>query len=240
MRKRKAVYWLAAAVFLMGLLFCMKPGPLSAWSAFDRLPGVQSSDGGEAADFAGRQEQKKICLTFDDGPHPLYTPPLLDGLKERNVKATFFLTGQNAAAYPELVKRMAEEGHVIGNHTYHHVSLKEVGGERFREEIVSTNEVLEELSGTEIEFIRPPYGVWDKRYEKELGMIPVMWNVDPLDWCRSNVQGIVQDVLKGAEENAVILMHDQYPSSVTAALSAVDALQKQGYEFVTVEQILFD
>ena len=97
-----------------------------------------------------------------------------------------------------------------------------------------------EITGEEVEFVRPPYGSWDKSLETELTMLPVLWTIDPMDWCSSNVSGIVKKVTGKAKENAVILMHDEYSSSVTAALEIVDTLQKQGYEFVTVDELLLD
>ncbi|MCM1268031.1 MAG: polysaccharide deacetylase family protein [Bacteroidales bacterium] len=185
-------------------------------------------------------EHTKIALTFDDGPDPVYTPQLLDGLKEREAKATFFLMGKQAESYPELVKRIREEGHLIGNHTYSHLQLNKNNREAFKAELVKTNELLLEITGEETAFVRPPYGSWDKELETELTMLPVLWTIDPLDWCSDNVQGIVKKVTDRAEENAIILMHDAYPSSVTAALEIVDLLEKQGYEFVTVDEIILN
>lgn len=183
---------------------------------------------------------KKIALTFDDGPHPYYTEQLLDGLKERGARASFFVMGKQAEAYPELILRMQTEGHLIGNHTYSHMQLGKGNRETFKSELIKTNELLSGITGEEPQYVRPPYGSWDKSFESELTMIPVLWTIDPMDWCSSDVGGIVRKVTKKAEENAVILMHDEYKSSVTAALQIVDVLQKQGYEFVTVDEILFD
>ena len=104
------------------------------------------------------KEDPKIAITFDDGPSPAWTPQLLDGLKERNVKATFFLIGENAKNNPELVKREAEEGHLIGNHTYHHVEITRVPDETAQEEILMTNEVITGITGEEVSYMRPPFG----------------------------------------------------------------------------------
>ena len=182
----------------------------------------------------------KVALTFDEGPHPVCTPQLLDGLKKRDVKVTFFVTGENVESYPEIVKRASEEGHLIGNHTFHHVQLTAANADDFKKEIISTNDIIQEVTGKETSFIRPPYGSWDKKYEKELNMFPVLWDVDPLDWCSTNVDKIVRSVLAGTKENSIILMHDSYDSTVTAALQVVDILKAEGYEFVTVDEILFD
>lgn len=186
------------------------------------------------------QEDKKICLSFDDGPDPRYTPQLLDGLAKRGAKASFFLTGKNAERYPKLVKRIYDEGHLIGNHTYSHIQLTKSNRDSFKKELIRTNEIISGITGEEVVFVRPPYGTWDKSFEEELNMFPVLWNIDPLDWSRRDASRIVRDVISKARENAIILMHDEYPSTVKAALQIVDELQKQGYEFVTVEEIMFD
>ncbi len=183
---------------------------------------------------------KRVALTFDDGPHPVYTEPLLDGLKERGVKATFFVTGQNAAIHPDIIRRMHDEGHLIGNHTYTHIELTKSNRETFKQELVKTNNVIQEITGEEVLYVRPPYGAWDKKLETELNMFPILWSIDPLDWCTSNSSCIAQAVIKKVGENDIILMHDYYKTSVEAALMIVDELQKQGYEFVTVDKILFD
>lgn len=183
---------------------------------------------------------KKVALTFDDGPHPYYTEQLLDGLKERNVKVTFFVTGEHAALHPDIIKRIHEEGHLIGNHTYSHIQLKTDNREIYMEELLETEEVIMEIIGEEVVYVRPPYGTWDKELESELDMIPVLWTVDTLDWCSQDAASVVRKVISNVEENDIILMHDYYDVTVTAALNIVDALVEEGYTFVTVEEIMFD
>lgn len=189
---------------------------------------------------AAEREIRRIALTFDDGPHPRYTEQLLDGLKERGVVATFFVTGEHAQLHPDIIKRMQEEGHLIGNHTYSHIQLRKGNRDIFKEELLKTNEILKEITGQEVIYVRPPYGSWDKSFESELNMFPVLWTVDPLDWCSSNADCIARKIVSKTEENDIILMHDYYDSSVKAALLAVDELLEEGYTFVTVEEILFD
>ena len=184
--------------------------------------------------------QKKIALTFDDGPHPYYTGQLLKGLREREVKVTFFITGQNVEKYPEIVKEMYGDGHLIGNHTYYHTQLTSRNAEDFKKELVMTNEAIKTVTGEDTIFVRPPYGSWNKKFEEELNMFPVLWTVDPLDWCSDDVSCIVRSVTTKVEENDIVLMHDQYKTTVTAALKIVDELKAQGYEFVTVDELLFD
>ena len=184
-------------------------------------------------------EKPKIAITFDDGPSA-YTEELLDGLKERGVKATFFVIGKSAVSYPDIVKRESNEGHLVGNHTYNHVEITKIGDEKAREEIEKTNTVLEEMLGKEIEYVRPPFGAWQKKLEQEMNVLPVMWSIDPLDWTTENVDEIVNKVVTEAKENDIILLHDCYQSSVQAALRIIDILQKEGFEFVTADELLLD
>ena len=186
------------------------------------------------------KEAPKIAITFDDGPSPAWTPKLLDGLKERNVKATFFLIGENAKNNPELVKREAEEGHLIGNHTYHHVEITRVPDETAQEEILMTNEVITGITGEEVSYMRPPFGVWQKNLERKLDVMPVLWTIDPLDWTTDNEDEIINKVVTQAGEDDIILLHDGYDSSMLAAFEIIDRLQAQGYEFVTVDKLIFE
>lgn len=229
MIKRKKQTVLTGIVLMMLMLSFFMDIPVKALAAF--------SEG-----VAGKSnvEQKKIALTFDDGPHPYYTEQLLDGLKERDVVATFFVTGEHAALHPDVILRMQQEGHLIGNHTYSHMQLTAGNRETFKEELIRTSETIKEITGGDVEYVRPPYGAWDKSLEAELNMFPVLWSVDPMDWCSEDVAGITKRVVSKVEAGDIILMHDYYASSVTAALAIVDELLAEGYVFVTVEEIMFD
>jgi len=185
-------------------------------------------------------DMKRAALTFDDGPHPVYTEQLLDGLKERGVTATFFVTGEHAELHPDIIKRMHDEGHLIGNHTYSHIQLTSSNRNKFKNELIQTNKILSDITGDEIQYVRPPYGSWDKKLETDLNMFPVLWNVDPLDWQTPNANRVAQAVISKVSDNDIILLHDYYDTSVEAALMIVDELTRQGYEFVTVDKILFD
>ncbi len=154
--------------------------------------------------------------------------------------ATFFVTGENASEYPELIQRIHEEGHLIGNHTYSHVELSVVGQETFIEELKKTDQILEELTGEEIIYVRPPYGEWNKEIEELCGMFPVLWDVDSLDWYSKNTSSVIRRVMADVGDGDIILMHDSYQSTVEAALYLIDELSAQGYEFVTVDELLFD
>ena len=218
-------------------------GGLLTWLKYDYNT-VKMEDVREACGYVSASatpvEAPKIALTFDDGPSAAWTPALLDGLKERGVKATFFLIGENADKNPEIVKRMAEEGHLIGNHTYHHVELTKVTEKEARSELADTSAVIVRITGKEPEYMRPPFGAWQRKLEQEIRMLPVLWTIDPLDWTTENQDEIVNKVVTEAEENDIILLHDCYKSSVEAGLRIVDILQEEGFVFVTVDELLLN
>ena len=185
-------------------------------------------------------ETRRIALTFDDGPHPYYTDLLLDGLAERGVKATFFLLGENIEGREDVIRRMSEEGHLIGNHTFYHVDINSLSMEEACAEIRDTSEAIRAITGQQVEYVRPPYGNWNKELECQVMMIPVFWTLDTLDWKVKNTDRIVREVLADVEENDVILMHDSYRTTVEAALRIVDELQKEGYELVTADELILE
>lgn len=184
--------------------------------------------------------EKKVAITFDDGPNPDYTVMLLEGLKERGVPATFFLLGKEVDQYPEIVKQIQEEGHLIGTHSYEHVNLSNLSDDAAMEQVDKTNEAIHAITGEYPEYIRPPFGCWKPNLDYATTMIEVLWDVDPKDWNTSNSDVIANRVIDDVEENDIILLHDASESSVKAAFKIIDALQEEGYVFVTVDEILFD
>lgn len=210
-------------------------GLAAVWALFWTLP-----EEDRPASVREQKETLTVALTFDDGPHPVYTERLLDGLKERGVPATFFVIGKNAAECPELVRRMAEEGHLVGNHTYHHVQLSQCSVKGALEEICSTNELLEEITGEPTEYIRPPFGSWKGELSDEVSMTEVLWDIDPLDWKVQNPATVANHILMKVKNNQIILLHDVYESSVEAAFQVIDELQARGYEFVTADELVVD
>lgn len=182
-------------------------------------------------------EVKRVALTFDDGPSGIYTEKLLDGLKERNVKATFFVMGENINGNEEIIKRMYDEGHLIGNHTYSHVNLANLSFENACDEINTTNAFVYNLTGYEVEYIRPPFGAWTEKLKSETNMAIVMWNVDPMDWKDQNSDIVSRRIIKNVKNEDIILLHDIFGSSVDAALKVVDELKKKGYTFVRVDEL---
>lgn len=186
----------------------------------------------------GNGRQKLVALTFDDGPHPEHTGPLLDGLKERGVRATFFLVGTQIQYAPELVPRMAREGHQIGVHTYSHVSVTDLEREEFRLQVEGTRRLIYSMLGERELWLRPPYGMLDENAQSWADGPVILWSVDPEDWKDDKVNRIKEHLVSNVRDGDIILMHDIYPTSVKAALEAVDELKKRGFCFVTVAELM--
>jgi len=181
-----------------------------------------------------------VAITFDDGPRRDTTVRLLDGLKELNVKATFFVMGKNIIGNEDIIKRMYDDGNLIGNHTYSHIELCEVSHDKAVEEIESTNDLIYDITGYIPKYIRPPFGSYNDKLQLEINMTPVLWSVDPNDWNTTDVAGVVNSVMSKVKSGDIILLHDFYDSSVTAALEIIAQLKAKGYIFVTVDQIILD
>ena len=183
-----------------------------------------------------------VALTFDDGPNASSTPILLDGLKERKVRATFFLIGENVekGENEKIVKRMYEEGHLIGNHTYTHCNLSKLETGEAKKELEQTDTVIEKITGKQPAFARAPYGELPVDSEQDLSRIYIGWTVDPLDWMTEDAGAVVKTVVEEINPGDIILLHDCYPSSVQAAIRIVDLLQGKGYEFVTVDHLIMN
>ena len=184
------------------------------------------------------EEPPRIALTFDDGPNARYTPILLDGLKKRNIRASFFLIGENIEGNEDILLQMRRDGHLIGNHTWDHVQLDKIPAEKARLEIEKTNNRIYEASGIYPSYVRPPFGAWIKDMELSVTMLPVFWDVDTLDWQSKNIDSILSIAQKQVHDGSIILMHDGYQTSVDAALKIADLFTEKGYVFVTADQLL--
>lgn len=245
----------AGLFLLMGMLWQQverNTGQLSRWEGADNrvaqdAVAKQMGDGTGSSvlyrrDTSGRADDSApvVALTFDDGPHPAYTEQLLDGLKERDIKATFFLIGVNVEGHEDIVERMAAEGHLIGNHTYSHVQLTKISDGEASKEIEEANAVLTAACGSVIHYIRPPFGSWQEDLYNLTDMQVVLWSVDPQDWKLKNTDAVVKAVLDHVEDGDIILLHDVYKTSVEAAFQIIDKLKAEGYEFVRVDELLLD
>lgn len=181
--------------------------------------------------------EKLIAITFDDGPGA-YTAQLLDELAARDVKATFFVSGYRAANYPETLKRMVSEGHQLASHTQNHENLNTLSAAKIADEISRTQDYITAASGDNPAYIRPPYGNANKTVRAQAPSPLINWSVDPEDWKYHNADTVCSNILAGSYDGAIILVHDIYQTSVNGALAAIDKLLEQGYEFVTVRDLL--
>ena len=183
-----------------------------------------------------------VALTFDDGPHASNTPRLLDILRNRNVKATFYVIGKNVDLYPGIVRRTVAEGHEIGNHTYNHPKLSSMGMGAVNSELKRTENAVVRACGIAPKTMRPPYGALLQNQRQciydSFGYPTIMWSVDPLDWRRPGVSVVTSRILSGTTQGGIILLHDLHSSSVDAVPGVIDGLLRKGYRFVTVSQLL--
>ncbi|MFG2679965.1 polysaccharide deacetylase family protein [Streptomyces sp. NPDC048392] len=178
---------------------------------------------------------RTMLLTFDDGPHPEYTPQILDTLAKYEVRATFFVCGEMADYNRDLLSRMSDEGHVVGNHTWSHPLLTSLTRRRIRSEMERTSEVVEQAYGEAPRWFRAPYGAWNRaafQLGAELGMEPLAWTVDTLDWTTPGTGTIVDRVEDGAAPGVVVLSHDaggDRSQSVRALRRYLPVLLDSGY-----------
>ena len=194
--------------------------------------------------YAARDGRPRIALTFDDGPHPAYTPQILDILKEFDVSATFFAVGENVEYYPELAARIEREGHEIGNHTFHHSRIAKMDKNTLKEEILACKRAVMEACGKSPRLFRPPEGVCSETLKavcEELDMTIVLWSVDTRDWAHTPECEIVENVRCNTHNGSIILMHDfigkKSPTPRVLRI-IIPMLRELGYEFVTVSQLL--
>ena len=181
---------------------------------------------------------KLIAITYDDGPSQ-YTSGLLDELKARNVKATFFMVGTNVARYPSVVSRIYQEGHQVANHSYNHPQLTALSNTGIQSQIQSVNDLLDRACGKGTSYmVRPPYGSVNASVEQAAGAPLILWSVDPLDWKYRNAETVKNNIISSAHDGAIILVHDIHATSIPGSLAAIDYLKTQGYEFVTVQELL--
>lgn len=207
-----------------------------------QMPVATSSKDGVRTYSSVHVDGPYIAMTFDDGPSAALTPRLLDILKERGIKVTFFMIGENAQQYPEIVARVAAEGHEIGNHSWSHPSLPKLSDEGVREQLNKTSEAIAQATGKRPTLLRPPYGAVNPRLtrliEQQYGMKVIMWSVDPNDWKRPGAAIVSQRILAGARPGSIVLSHDIHPGTIEAMPATLDALKAKGYHFVTVSELI--
>lgn len=187
-------------------------------------------------DVENLKGKKVIAVTFDDGPSNK-TEYLLQELEKEDWKVTFFVLGSRAKEYPELIKKMYKDGHEIGSHTYSHLNLKNLSDYEIYKEINNTNKIIEETIGIKPQYLRPPYGNTNDHIKEIADMTTILWNVDTLDWKSRNEDAVYKEIMKNASDGSIILLHDLYQTSIDGAIKAMKELEKQGYEFVTIDEM---
>ncbi len=182
------------------------------------------------------------ALTFDDGPHTTNTPRLLDILKKRNVRATFYVVGQNVANYPDIARRIVDEGHEIANHSWSHPWFTKMSDNAVRSQLQRTHDIIRETTGVEPRNMRPPYGAISSRQKvwihSEFGYPTIMWSLDPLDWKNRNAGVVSSRILSQTQPGAIILAHDIHATTVAAMPTVIDGLLERGYRLVTVSELI--
>ncbi len=190
--------------------------------------------------FQGDPKKPLVALTFDDAPHPMYIPLVLDALRRTGAKATFFVIGRNAVAYPYFVRDLGKAGHEIANHTYHHVRLPALSEARVRDELGRTNALLEKITGERVRYFRPPGGQYSKatlRIASSLGLTTAFWTDDPADFNNPQPLALEQRFLKRLRPGGIVLLHDNAQSTIPVLTDFVNDARGQGIEFVTLETL---
>lgn len=190
----------------------------------------------------GPTGQPNLAMTFDDGPHPTNTPILLDILKARRIRATFYVIGRNAATYPDLLKRMVDEGHELGNHTWSHPRLTSLGEAGLLHQLDRTNEAIYSAVKKVPVTMRPPYGLLHPSQARLIhakrAMVTTLWNVDPRDWQRPGAWVVANRIVAASRNGSIILAHDIHRPTVRAMSPALDRLAGKGFRFATVSMLL--
>lgn len=187
---------------------------------------------------AAKGQAKRVALTFDDGPDGKVTPQILSVLKMYEAKATFFMIGKNVSKNQAIVKQIVEEGHEIGNHTWNHPKLTQLSKVSVKQEVDRTSNAIYEAIGQNPTVFRPPYGATNEQVISVISMPSILWSIDTLDWKHRKAEKILSYVKASAKDGSIILMHDIHQSTADGLENVILYLQKQGYELVTVSEIL--
>lgn len=237
---RRNVIRILAVLLIMTVLACV---PVTA-GAQENTAAASGAENLPEAELTAENSTKLIAFTYDDGPS-FATEALLDGLRDRGAYATFFMTGHlddgnhGLEHYPELADRMVREGHQLANHSYYHINMGKATPEEVKTQIEHTEKLLfHRMGGAYIDMFRPPNGRVSTKQRKVLDVPVILWNYDSLDWLYINEDTVYRNLVKGASDGAIIDIHDLSPTSVDGSLRAVDTLKEQGYEFVTVAELL--
>ena len=184
------------------------------------------------------KSKKMIALTFDDGPN-YNTSKVIDVLNKYDIKANFFVVGSRAINNKDILKKMADSGMEIGNHTYNHLLLTKYDENKIRSEIEDTSEVIYSATKKRPKLLRPSYGSVNNKIKKVANMPIIIWDIDTLDWKYHNSKRITSRVVNKVRDGDIILMHDIYSASLNALSNIIPILQDNGYEFVTIDELFY-
>ncbi|PIJ96267.1 polysaccharide deacetylase family protein [Lysinibacillus sphaericus] len=187
---------------------------------------------------APKGSKKRVALTFDDGPDAKVTPQILATLQKYDAKATFFMVGRNVPKNATIVKQIYDAGHEIGNHTSNHKKLTALSISGVRQEVNSTSNAIYAAIGQYPTVFRPPYGATNEQVRSVMTIPSILWSIDTLDWKHHNPDKILAYVKASVKDGSIILMHDIHQTTANGLDNVLLYLQKQGYEFVTVSEIL--
>jgi peptidoglycan/xylan/chitin deacetylase (PgdA/CDA1 family) len=201
------------------------------YSAEPVLPSTAANGGTDC------RRVKCVALTFDDGPGP-YTTTLLRHLAAHHARATFFVVGQSAVAYPDVLRKTAAAGHEIGNHTWSHRDMTRMSGAAIRADLARTDRAIQSVTGVAPVVMRPPYGAFNAAVRKNCKHPVIMWSVDTEDWRYRNPGRVARVAIKHARPGGILLFHDIHPTTVRAMPRVLKALTARGYRFVTVSELL--
>ena len=230
------VFWAGAIAF--ALLYAM-----FSWGDEEAAPASVAASSRKLPISSVESKEKQVALSFDAAWGNEDTEKILDILKENDIKVTFFMTGEWVNKYPEDVKKIAADGHALGNHSENHKKMSTISAEECKKEIMDVHNKVKELTGVEMEVFRPPYGDYDDKLVDvtyELGYYPIQWSVDSLDWKNYGVASIVDTVVnhKALENGSIILMHNGSKYTADALQGVIDGLKKKGYTFVTIPELI--
>ena len=244
-------------VCLLFIIFCLSLGKNAV--TFVHSPAIEANQS-PASDLSklknkykstflmkGPESKREIALTFDDAPDEIFTPVILDILKQKDVKATFFLVGHRIEKYPEVAKRIVQEGHAIGNHSYNHADYLTLNRSEFLNQIIRTYELMSSYTGYSPTIVRPPYGNISEQQIEWLASQKrkvVNWNVDSLDWKGLNAEQVSSNILSNVTPGSIVLQHSgtgdggDLSGTIHALPTVIDELRKDGFELVTVQEML--
>jgi polysaccharide deacetylase family sporulation protein PdaB len=232
-KRFKKIFWLAVLVFaIFSWQFFTKNLTIPIVGRQARLVPIYYVD----------TTEKKMAISFDACWGASYTPEILEVLRANNLKTTFFLTGFWVEKYPEMVQKIADEGHEIGNHTYSHPHLNSLAEEQIREELEKVGEIISELSGKQPNLFRPPFGEYNNKVittAEKAGYRTIQWSIDSLDWQELGKEPMIKRVTENLHPGAIVLFHNNGRYTVEALPEIITYIKKQGYEILPISELLY-